>query len=390
LARAIESPKLQFSDFLMRTHSEELFTLAGRLESVAERGAISAVKEPLGRLKDAAEQVGKSWSGSWLGYQSRVYYADFQPPPGGANFSLEWGIIPTYSNQGTEGVWEEHAFDNVRQVIEANAESPDLSRATELATEAQTEFDVVRSECLSIISTVLAADEDHFLTRLKDEIEGIQAFTAAKFIEHMRPKGGFISRDSLATSQGFHTPPHIAVLAKVFGLEQPTNSCGKLAKLIRQTASHLSRQERNVRTKGSGTKIFIGHGRSLVWKNLKDFLSDRLGLPWDEFNRVPIAGVTNIARLSEMLDSTVLAFLVMTAEDEQNDGKMNARMNVIHEAGLFQGRLGFSRAIVLLEQGCQEFSNISGLGQIRFPAGKIESAFEEIRQVLEREGILEA
>jgi predicted nucleotide-binding protein len=38
----------------------------------------------------------------------------------------------------------------------------------------------------------------------------------------------------------------------------------------------------------------------------------------------------------------------MTAEDEQADGNHHARMNVIHEVGLFQGRLGFERAIVLL------------------------------------------
>jgi predicted nucleotide-binding protein len=40
-------------------------------------------------------------------------------------------------------------------------------------------------------------------------------------------------------------------------------------------------------------------------------------------------------------------------------------MNVVHEAGLFQGRLGFTRAIIMLEEGCEEFSNIEGLGQLR-------------------------
>ncbi len=69
--------------------------------------------------------------------------------------------------------------------------------------------------------------------------------------------------------------------------------------------------------------------------------------------------------------------------------KVQARMNVIHEAGLFQGRLGFTRAILLIEEGCEEFSNMQGLGQIRFPKGKISAAFEEIRQVLEREGIVD-
>ena len=80
----------------------------------------------------------------------------------------------------------------------------------------------------------------------------------------------------------------------------------------------------------------------------------------------------------------------MTGEDEQPDGKVRARMNVVHEAGLFQGRLGFTRAIVVLEEGCEAFSNIEGLRQIRFPMGNIKAAFEEIRQVLEREGIIEA
>ncbi|WP_230374702.1 TIR domain-containing protein [Pseudomonas syringae] len=111
-------------------------------------------------------------------------------------------------------------------------------------------------------------------------------------------------------------------------------------------------------------------------------------LPYDEFIRVPVAGVTNIARLSEMLDAAAIAFIVMTAEDEQADGTMEARTNVIHEVGLFQGRLGFARTIVLLEEGCKEFSNIQGLGQIRFPKGDIKARFEEIRQVLEREKLI--
>ena len=127
----------------------------------------------------------------------------------------------------------------------------------------------------------------------------------------------------------------------------------------------------------------------MLWKDLKDFVQDRLKLPWDEFNRVPVAGFTNIARLSQMLDEAAIAFLIMTAEDEQKDGKIQARMNVIHEAGLFQGRLGFSKAIIVLEEGCEEFTNIKGLGQIRFPKGKIKAAFEEVRQVLEREDLIE-
>ena len=76
----------------------------------------------------------------------------------------------------------------------------------------------------------------------------------------------------------------------------------------------------------------------------------------------------------------------MTAEDEHADGTKHARENVIHEVGLFQGRLGFNRAIVILEDGCAEFSNIAGLDQLRY-TGNLVSISEEIRRVLEREGI---
>lgn len=137
-----------------------------------------------------------------------------------------------------------------------------------------------------------------------------------------------------------------------------------------------------------GDKVFIGHGRSPLWRELKDFLADRLGLPWEEFNRVPVAGVSNKERLSAMLDASCFALLILTAEEQRADGAFQPRQNVGHEAGLFQGRLGFRRAIILLEEGCEEFSNVEGLGQIRFPKGKISPCFEDVRAVLEREEIV--
>ena len=135
-------------------------------------------------------------------------------------------------------------------------------------------------------------------------------------------------------------------------------------------------------------KIFIGHGASPIWRELKDFLIDRLSLEYEEFNRVSVAGIGTQERLSEMLNDCSFAFLILTGEDLHQDSSAHARENVIHEAGLFQGKLGWRKAILLLEEGCEEFSNIVGLGQIRFPQDNIKSVFEDIRSVLEREKIL--
>jgi predicted nucleotide-binding protein len=129
--------------------------------------------------------------------------------------------------------------------------------------------------------------------------------------------------------------------------------------------------------------VAIGHGHSLVWKDLRELARDRLGLKVIEFNSRPTAGVANKERLVEMLREADLAFLVLTAEDEQADGTVHARLNVVHEVGLFQGKLGFEKVAVLVEETCEEFSNLAGLGQIRFPKGNVTAAFEDVRAFVE-------
>lgn len=157
---------------------------------------------------------------------------------------------------------------------------------------------------------------------------------------------------------------------------------------LEQLISSLNDVAETALSPAHGKKIFIGHGRSPVWRELKDFLSDRLNLPWDEFNRESVAGISTTERLNQMLGASSFAFLIMTAEDEHADATLHARENVIHEIGLFQGKLGFRRAIVLLEDGCQPFSNIHGLTHIPFPHDRISASFEELRRVLERECIV--
>ena len=135
-------------------------------------------------------------------------------------------------------------------------------------------------------------------------------------------------------------------------------------------------------------KIYIGHGRSPLWRELKDFIQDDLSLKWEEFNREAVAGISTSERMNTMLETSSFAFLLMTGEDVHADSQRHARENVIHEIGLFQGRLGQKKAIVLLEDGCHEFSNIAGLSQLRFPKNNISAIFNDIRKVLSREHVL--
>ena len=67
---------------------------------------------------------------------------------------------------------------------------------------------------------------------------------------------------------------------------------------------------------------------------------NKLKLEYEEFNRVSPAGLSTQQRLTEMLESCGFALLVLTGEDVHKNKTMHARENIIHEAGLFQSRLG--------------------------------------------------
>lgn len=132
-------------------------------------------------------------------------------------------------------------------------------------------------------------------------------------------------------------------------------------------------------------RIFIGHGRSTLWRDLKDHLQDKQGFPVEAYEIGARAGHAIRDILEDMLERSSFAVLVMTGEDETASGDILARQNVVHEAGLFQGKLGFSRAIVLLEEDTKEFSNIHGIEQIRFSRGNIKETYGEILATLKRE-----
>jgi predicted nucleotide-binding protein len=368
------------------TTSTKILDLAHRLAKIGQESPTKELKA----LSDAATNLGKAWSGSWFGYHSRVYYENLVPVPTGAYFSMADGLQRSFSSE-TIGNWIEYKFDDLIYDIKQTAGVTDLQPLVNKSKEVAEIFEGIRFELLSLLTPIANKyKEDTVIENIIDTIKKQKIPSYRDYLTVVKPKGQFISRDNNAIQAGLEIPAHYSILANVFEIQVSYEACTNLGKNAQRVVSHLENlaYEKDS-SKQIGTRVFIGHGRSPVWKNLKDFIQDRLNLQWDEFNRVSVAGHTNINRLSSMLDNAAIAFIIMTAEDEQADQTLHARMNVIHEAGLFQGRLGFEKAILLLEDGCKEFSNVQGLGQIRFPKGNIEAKFEEIRLVLEREKLIE-
>lgn len=132
-------------------------------------------------------------------------------------------------------------------------------------------------------------------------------------------------------------------------------------------------------------RVFIGHGRAPDWRDLKDHLREQHGYRVEAYETGTRTGHTIRDVLDKMLGRANFAVLVLTGEDELNDGQMRPRENVVHETGLFQGRLGWTRAIMLVEEGVEPFSNIAGIQQLRYEKGQIRSTFGDVLASLKAE-----
>src|SRR5258708_7991421 len=306
----------------------ELIAIADRASEVSAQFASAGIA--LTAVEKAALNVAQSWSRSWIGFQSHVYYQGFRVPPPGAHFSSEWGFQQMgWIDGATTGEWEEFTKQAVIGRIEQLSDNPDLSGAREHAHRAAEAFEDDKATFVSIITTELGISSDAYLRSLLKDIEKLNVNSKSQFIAAMRPTQ-YWSRDTLAMSQGATTPPHLDTLAEVYSLRHPRVCCQELEKAARKAVAHILRKTAMPPVLiPPGEKVFIGHGRSQIWKDLKEFVQDRLKLRWEEFNRVSSAGIPTSQRLAEMMESARFAFLVLTAEDERKDGALQARMNVI-------------------------------------------------------------
>ena len=131
-------------------------------------------------------------------------------------------------------------------------------------------------------------------------------------------------------------------------------------------------------------KVFIGHGANQVVRaKVKDFIRDRCQLQPLVLEELPNVGSTVIEKLENYGRTADYAVLILTADDITKDGEARARQNVIQELGWFQGVIGRQRTAILLQDGVEIASNISGVVYLRFKESDVEMVFDSLRKEFE-------
>lgn len=175
------------------------------------------------------------------------------------------------------------------------------------------------------------------------------------------------------------TEERIEAVLAVF--EEAPEHAGNTATRTTASPTHSGSQEP---IQPSPIRVFVAHGRSSSWRSVADALRDDHGLEVLYFESLKRAGMTVNQVLETALGLATHAIAVMTAEDHLEGGIRRSRQNVIHEIGLFHGRLGFDRVIILHEASVERFSNMEGIIYIPFDANSPELSVAKIIAALDK------
>ena len=315
----------------------KISSLVSRLRDLeAEALRLAASDVPSDRLpiknlyKDRLNSLENAHSHSWFGDHSSTYFMGFQTPPPGQSFDVEWGFIPGFHGRRNRD-WQIYSRDEIRAFLSHDIGEDIHYELNALAEKLVKDLSDLRDQSLDVLEALSHQIKTEALTRYATRVKSeLVPYKIVDFINSKSKSAPKVTRDSEEIMKGQIVPAHIQFLASFSSIAANKSKLQDLANILRNTIQATTLHKSEPSGGDVPNKIFIGHGKSEQWRILKDFLGDRLNLPYEEFNRISAAGINTQERLSEMLDECGFAFLVLAAEDLHGDGSLHARENVIH------------------------------------------------------------
>lgn len=133
--------------------------------------------------------------------------------------------------------------------------------------------------------------------------------------------------------------------------------------------------------------VFLAHGSSSEWTKVHDFLTKDCRLAVRSADALQGGPDRDVPAITGHVDGCGFAVCILV-DDEGRSDVTAANQRVLQLAGLFQGRYGFERVAMVVEEGCDVLSNVAGIVRLDYPRGDIGRVFWQMRQMLHREGLL--
>ena len=155
-------------------------------------------------MKQALQRIERSWSASWLGYHSRLYFDDFTQPPLSAQFDPEWGGI-----HGIPNGWAERPVEEVAEAV-VRFSSPDaaIEIVEDRLRQLQADVQQFKDELHLALPDTLTPKQRKLTQQIDDlKFEGVRG----RYIASQAPNQ-FMTRDSMAMSQKPRVPAHVSFM----------------------------------------------------------------------------------------------------------------------------------------------------------------------------------
>ncbi len=141
----------------------------------------------------------------------------------------------------------------------------------------------------------------------------------------------------------------------------------------------------------TGKKIFLIHGKNEAKRRelgdlLKDKLNQQVVILEDQLD----AGMTIIEKFTKYASECCYAFALLTPDDFVKSGETSifqARPNVLFEIGWFYGKFGRDRVMLVLQEGTDIPSDLSGIVYVKFNAS-VGEQFLRFQEELTRIGLI--
>lgn len=131
-------------------------------------------------------------------------------------------------------------------------------------------------------------------------------------------------------------------------------------------------------------RVLILHDENPQWQDVRRFVEQRCGLETEHLSPVDFGVGHFETAVGDQLAACGFAVCILSAKDTVQ-GLRQPDQVVVHQVGILQGRYGFGKVAILVEEGCDLFTNLSGLIRLEFPKGRVEVKFLELHRMLLRE-----
>jgi predicted nucleotide-binding protein len=331
-----------------------------------------------GHLLDAARKLGESFSGSNFSYHGELYYGDFEKPPLGRRFSVEWGCL-----NGIPPGWKSRTPEEVKDRIERLAGvqvdkiESNSKRLLDRAKKLQTDFLI---ELAQLHNTNGFKKEKELLSDVENLDWGENAHN--KYAADALNSFPNMTRDHEAIIAGRILPAHLFYEAVAVQARESSSAIQRFWQLTDRLLRQIQAQTLQIPapTPSAGTiaisegelanvkrlkTIFLVHGRAEVAQQSVARFLEKLKLNVIILSEQPNKGRTIIEKFEQHSD-VGYAVALLTPDDkgqlaDEGTPKFRARQNVILELGYFIGKLGRSNVCALHVDGVELPSDLHGI-----------------------------